>query len=102
MKVKSESEVAQSCPTPSDPMDCSLPGSSIHGIFQARVLQLGAIDSSHSLAKVTGKGNHHKFNLSVFHFINSVFSVISKDILPSPCSLRHSVIFFLKVSLFYS
>ena len=38
MKVKSESEVAQLCPTPSDPMDCSLPGSSIHGIFQARVL----------------------------------------------------------------
>ena len=43
MKVKSESEVAQSCPTLSDPMDCSLPGSSIHGIFQARVLECGAI-----------------------------------------------------------
>ena len=43
MKVKSESEVAQSCPTLSDPMDCSLPGSSIHGIFQARVLAWGAI-----------------------------------------------------------
>ena len=43
MKVKSESEVAQSCPTPSDPMDCSLPGSSIHGIFQAKVLEWGAI-----------------------------------------------------------
>ena len=39
MKVKSESEVAQSCPTLSDPMDCSLPGSSIQGIFQARVLE---------------------------------------------------------------
>ena len=39
MKVKSESEVAQSCLTPSDPMDCSPPGSSIHGIFQARVLE---------------------------------------------------------------
>ena len=38
MKVKSESEVAQSCPTLSDPMDCSLPGSSVRGIFQARVL----------------------------------------------------------------
>ena len=37
MKVKSENEVAQSCPTPSNPMDCSLPGSSVHGIFQARV-----------------------------------------------------------------
>ena len=51
MKVKSESEVAQvvylkviqSCLMPSDPMDCSLPGSSIHGIFQARVLEWGAI-----------------------------------------------------------
>ena len=43
MKVKSESEVAQSCPTLSDPMDCSLPGSSAHGIFQARVLEWGAI-----------------------------------------------------------
>ena len=42
MKVKSESEVAQSCPTLSDPMDCSPPGSSIHGIFQARVLEWGA------------------------------------------------------------
>ena len=43
MKVKSQSEVAQSCPTLSDPMDCSLPGSSAHGIFQARVLEWGAI-----------------------------------------------------------
>ena len=43
MKVKSESEVAQLCPALSDPMDCSLPGSSIHGIFQARVLEWGAI-----------------------------------------------------------
>ena len=43
MKVKSESEVAQSCLTLSDPMDHSLPGSSIHGIFQARVLEWGAI-----------------------------------------------------------
>ena len=43
MKVKSQSEVAQSCPTLCDPMDCSLPGSSIHGIFQARVQEWGAI-----------------------------------------------------------
>ena len=49
MKVKSESEVAQSCPTPSDPMDCSPPGSSVHGIFQARVLEWGAIAFSKSL-----------------------------------------------------
>ena len=43
MKVKSESEVAQSCPTLRDRMDCSLPGSSVHGISQARVLEWGAI-----------------------------------------------------------
>ena len=48
MKVKSESEVAQLCPTLSDPMDCSLPGSSVHGIFQARVLEWGAIAFSDS------------------------------------------------------
>ena len=45
MKVKSESEVTQSCPTLSDPMDCSLPGSSVHGIFQARVLELVAFST---------------------------------------------------------
>ena len=43
MKVKRESEVAQSCPTLSDPMDCSAPGSSVHEIFQAGVLEWGAI-----------------------------------------------------------
>ena len=46
MKVKSASEVAQSCPTLSDPMDCSPPGSSIHGIFQARVLEWVAVSFS--------------------------------------------------------
>ena len=57
MKVKSESEVAQivylkviqSYPTPSDPMDCSLPGSSVHAIFQARVLEWGSIAFSEIL-----------------------------------------------------
>ena len=43
MKVKSKRKVAQLCQTLSNPMDCSLPGSSIHGIFQARVLEWGAI-----------------------------------------------------------
>jgi len=51
MKVKSESEVAQSFLTLSDPMDCSLPGSSIHGIFQARVLEWGAIAFSEQNTK---------------------------------------------------
>ena len=50
MKVKSESEVAQSCPTLSDPMDCSLPGSSVHGIFQARVLEWVVIAFSVQMA----------------------------------------------------
>ena len=54
MKVKSESEVAQSCPTLSDPMDCSLPGSSAHGIFQARALEWGAIAFS-KCTKLEGK-----------------------------------------------
>ena len=49
-KVKSESEVAQSCPTLSDPMDCSLPSSSVHGIVQARVLEWVAIAFSHQQA----------------------------------------------------
>ena len=58
MKVKSESEVAQSCPTLSDPMDCSLPGPSIHGIFQARVLEWGAIAFSIVLALPSYSGFH--------------------------------------------
>ena len=53
MKVKSESEVAQSCPTLRDPMDCSLPGSSVHGIFQARVLEWGAIAFSIQLLVIS-------------------------------------------------
>ena len=52
MKVKSQSEIVQSCPTLHDPIDCSLPGSSVHGIFQARVLEWGAI--AFSFQKVSG------------------------------------------------
>ena len=55
MKVKSASEVAQSGPTLSDLMDCSPPGSSIHGIFQARVLEWGAIAFSDTTLEVTKK-----------------------------------------------
>ena len=53
MKVKSESEVARSCPTLQDPMDCSLPGSSVHGIFQARVLEWVAIAFSFTFSRIT-------------------------------------------------
>ena len=55
MKVKSQSEVAQSCPTLSDPMDCSIPGSSVHGIFQARVLEWGAIAFSRETTELEEK-----------------------------------------------
>ena len=53
MKVKSQSEVAQSCPPLSDPMDCSLPGPSVHGIFHARVLEWGAIALKYNDIKLT-------------------------------------------------
>ena len=55
MKVKSESEVTQACPTLSDPVDCSLPGSSVHGIFQARVLEWGAIAFSKTIVYQSSK-----------------------------------------------
>ena len=59
MKVKSEREVAQSCPTPRDAMDCSLPGSSVHGIFQARVLEWRAVAFSvmYSAYKLNKQGD---------------------------------------------
>ena len=67
MKVKSESEVAQSCPTASDPMDCSLPGSAVHGIFQARVPEWGAIAFSGTVClKIVKKENSVVCYLSQF------------------------------------
>ena len=59
MKVKSESEVTQSCPPLSDPMDCSLPGSSAHGIFQARVLEWVAIAFSMLLLIIDSEENQY-------------------------------------------
>ena len=61
MKVKSESEVTQSCPTLSDPMDWSLPGSSAHGIFQASVLEWGAIAFSYDKTRQHIKKQRHYF-----------------------------------------
>ena len=73
MNVKSESEVAQLCPTPSDPMDCSQPGPSIHGIFQARVLEWGAI----SYSKI------YLFRcVCIYHFQNFVKKPISYSLFP--------------------
>ena len=63
MKVKSESEVAQSSPTLSDPMDCSLPGPSIHGIFQARVLEWGTITRKEQRLESYTIGLQDTFNL---------------------------------------
>ena len=69
MKVKSESKDAQSCPTLSDLMDCSLPGSSVHGIFQARVLEWVAIAFSDQASKPLSVGNYQSLVLtfSVFY-----------------------------------
>ena len=69
VKVKSESEVSQSCPARSDPMDCSLPGSSVHGIFQTRVLEWGATAFS-TICKIAngnllyGSGNSNRGSVS--------------------------------------
>ena len=67
MKVKSESEVVQSCPTPSNPMDCSLPGSSIHGTFQARVLEWGAIAFSDITCQKVLNAMENKRSKAVFY-----------------------------------
>ena len=73
MKVKSESEVAQSCPTLSDPMDCSLPGSSIHGSFQARALEWGAIGTMN--LKIYEKGrSHYSYQSLKSHIIRPAVS----------------------------
>ena len=71
MKVKSESEVTQSCPTLSDPMDCSLPGSPIHGIFQARVLEWGAIAFSDINLCMIFIPQMDKSNLFSFKFLRT-------------------------------
>ena len=72
MKVKSESEVAQVCPTLHDPMDCSLPGCSVHGIFQARVLEWGAI--AFSKMKVTRNQIGHRM-IVLFFFYSILLSM---------------------------
>ena len=72
MKVKSEREVAQSCPTLSDPMDYSLPGSSIHGIFQARVLEWGAIAFSVQILHIYINIHYLLFFLTYFTLYDSL------------------------------
>ena len=81
MKVKSESEVAQLCPTLSDPMDCSLPGSSVHGIFQARILEWGAIAFS-----VTRWQRYPKSDQ--FFTFGPAFSFLPFPEMPGYCELK--------------
>ena len=71
MKVKSEREVTQSCPTLSDPMDCSLPGSFVHGIFQARVLEWVAIAFSTKYLDVFNCATFFHFTFISLIFYNS-------------------------------
>ena len=70
MKVKSESKVAQSCLILSDPMDCSLPGSSIHGIFQAGVLEWGAIAFSVVRGQMSAKIGVLRWESDIVIFIS--------------------------------
>ena len=90
MKVKSESEVAQSCPTLSDPMDCSLPGSSFHGIFQARVLEWGAIAFSVKYSTLPK-------NIFIFNFL-----YLFSDFFVLPLGLIHIYLLNLFIFLFCS
>ena len=72
MKVKSGSEVTQSCPTLSDPMDCSLPGSSIHGIFHARVLQWIAI----AFSAIKDSISYLTWPLNIYYLSNNFIEAI--------------------------
>ena len=104
IKVKSESEVAQSCLTPSDPMDCSPPGSSVHGIFQARVLEWGAIAFSvinsklHQIHKEIMKSfSFYLFGLYVFlsKYLKTIQIKQQSPFLPHQgCHLINQFIYF--------
>ena len=91
MKVKSESEVAQSCLTLSDLMACSLPGSSVHGIFQARVLEWGAIAFSKSGLKTPIQ---RQFSLELARCSNSISHSNKLYFPPFPLFLSHVWKFF--------
>ena len=90
LKVKSESEASQSCPTLSNPMDCGLPGSSVHGIFQAKVLEwlpLPRLSQSTSLSSLSHTANSHW--LSVLHMVVYILLCsslhLSHPLLPPLC-----------------
>ena len=79
MSVKSESEVAQSCPTLRDPMDCSLPDSSVHGIFQASVLEWGAISLSNGILLQMPKQTKSDVNFKIYFFFQEALVKIKKN-----------------------
>ena len=85
-KVKSESEVIQSCPTLCDPMDCSPPGSSVHGIFQARVLEWGAPSLKQELLCSPVYMDHHVITLVRERGWKVFLTLILAPLAPSPCS----------------
>ena len=99
MKVKSESEVAQSCPSLRDPMDCSPPGSSVHGIFQARVLEWGAIAFSIWSLEVVAFTKYSTFAVFISPNDFSVplfwdFNYIYVNMLDTSIAHWHSAFFF--------
>ena len=116
MKVKHESEVAQSCLTLSDPTDCSLPGSSAHGIFQARVLEWGAIAFSnreawhtaiHGMAKNQTKQLNNKFAqfflILILHLSTKcpfLYKFLPIPFLFTPFLPLSKVLFTLKLSIY--
>ena len=88
MKVESESEVVQSCPTLSDPMDCSLPGSSAHGIFQAGVLEWGAIALTiYDKLYQKGKSLTHVKGLAEYNSLVALLFLLAQNFLLVPKSL---------------
>ena len=89
MKVKSESEVAQSCPNLSDPMDCSPPGPSVHGIFQARVLEWVAIAVSNLMYICTLKYIYFSLDASWFFLgiISFIFPHVVVFLFPRYCPI---------------
>ena len=105
MKVKSESEVAQSCPTLSDPMDCSPPGSSIHGIFQARVLEWGAIAFSfHVLAIVNSAVMNIRVHVSLSILVSlaslTTYILRKYSSIPIVCKLSRNLFCLVLKALF--
>ena len=96
MKVKSEGEVAESCPTLSDPMDCGPPGSSIHGTFQARVLEWGAIAFSVALNRWTFVGKVMSLLFNMLSRLVITFLPRSKHLLISWLQSPSAVILELK------